>query len=356
MRRNTKLAAASLPLVVSGHVGIFAILYSLPGDLPTVSELIRDHPGYYSLLMLANGAWLAWFVRTLWRDGFLQRCGSALASTTLHVLDAFQTSPDTGRPLHIHGFVRLPEGEEPPTPEFFRGRNMVHTKRPWHRFAKGGQGHLWIATAFGYVHPVEGRYEVMDPVVVKCVDEGSIFAQDLREWHYDRLPKDRYVRFRHTNGHLTHPFPLGRRVAPLPTWIPLASLPVSPNLPGGTTRIEFPPMRMDPINELRFVFESHEPSWKNLPVIEDTFGATEKIPPGEDAEDYLVFRINDGRGAVALERPGVSDTMGRFSSFKHSPGFGVALRLVSDSHGVVSAFVTEQNQHTIAGMLSVYFN
>ena len=222
---------------------------------------------------------------------------------------------------------------------------MVHPKRPWRRFAKPGQGRLWIATAFGYVHPVEGRYVVMDPVVVKVDDEGSVFAQDMRAWHYERLPKDRYVRFRHASGNLTEPFPLGRRVAPLATWIPLASVPVS-GLPGGSSRIAIPPMRMEPINELRFVFESHQSSSKNLPVVEDTFGATEKIPLGENTQDYLVFRINDGRGAVALERPSASDTLGRFSSFEHSPGFGVALRLFTNSDGVVSALKAQQNDHT----------
>ena len=75
MQRKTKFAAVSVPLVVSGHIGIVSIVYSLPGDIGTISGLISTYPAYYTLAMLATGAWLKWLFPTLWNDGFSATLG-----------------------------------------------------------------------------------------------------------------------------------------------------------------------------------------------------------------------------------------------------------------------------------------
>lgn len=213
------------------------------------------------LLIAALSIWTTVAVQRIWRQGALQRWyRDALDyASALNLSSALGFSAPVDRAMYIRGFIRMPEGEEPPVPVFKGNRSGAFVERPWRPFVPRTAGGLWVATSFVYPDPASGKRVAMPSKMYKA--RGEQYSVDAECWRTgNRLPTDRYMRYNEpcepSIRSLSDPIVLGKRASnrsPIPEWLRLLGTVVRS---GQTKLIPVPPMKLSAVKELRVVVRS----------------------------------------------------------------------------------------------------
>ena len=241
------------------------------------------------LLITVLTIWATLAVQRIWRQGVLQRWyknawdyGSALdLSSAL----GFRAPLD--RAIYVRGFIRMPEGEEPPVPVFKGNRSGAVVARPWSPFVPKTAGGLWVATSFVYPDPASGICMAMPSKRVQARSEQ--YSIDARQWRTGaRRPTDRHMRYEEQREpsikDLSDPIVLDTRAsnrAPIPEWLLLLSTVIHS---GQAKKIPVPPMKLSAVKELRVVVRSFG---SKFVTAETTLSAIEElqlIPAGSRPE------------------------------------------------------------------------
>ena len=198
------------------------------------------------LVVSSATVWATLAAQQVLRSGKPQRWYRA----TLDFASGIGVSRVGGRALHVYGFMRVPEGERPPGPQYACNRLGVRIRQPWHRIVPNGQGELWVAVAFASTDPATGRYDALPSTVMNVW--GEQYSADGRSWRTDgREPGDAYFRYRRPeDGSLSIAIPMDPR-APLPEWTHMASVLVGK---GKVRKAMFPAMKLNAVRELRIVY------------------------------------------------------------------------------------------------------
>lgn len=238
--------------LTTGGVGGVLLFLSLPGYYEGAlfwSDLLNQfHPALNAILFLI-GAWLVGYAfKPI--EHFFALCGFT-AKLVQDVLSAlFARASSTLPACQVYGFIRVPEGQEPPAPAYRVSRKGPRPRRPWVPSLPTGQDPAWLSVAFA--GHKEGNFRVRTPVVRRLANWGECYSQDGRDdWHYERTDADNYVRYRLENGHLTAAIPLGRAVS---EWVQILNGPLIER-----TNIPCDPFDLDCIKELR-AYVSFAPS------------------------------------------------------------------------------------------------
>lgn len=316
-----------------------------------------------------GAVWATLFVQWLWRQGVIQRACRAV----LHAASIFDFRTASDRPLYARGFIRVPEGKEPPPATFAVSKSGARVKHPWRKGVPDGAGDLWVATAFTHTDPDSGRCVVTPAEKIKAL--GEHYSADAESWHEDRRPADRYMRYRSRIDRprgfgvpigptMGYPEPAGANGwsdsiamsprAPQPGWLRLASVYVD----GGAAReVAVPPMKLAALREIRVVVEIQGAEFK---AAEATFGTIERLSVAAIADSSpsrlrLVCTLPEYGRSEALEIV-VADILYRYEEdgirfaidFIGDPDTGVV-----DTVAIVGAIAEPQSR--FEDVVTVYF-
>ena len=205
--------------------------------------------------------WTTLAVQRIWRQGALQRWHRNAWSyaSAFEPLSALGFRAPIDRAVYVRGFVRMPEGEEPPAPVFNGKRSGAVVEPPWRPFVPKTAGELWVATSFVYPDPALGTCVAMPSKEVKARSEE--YSVDAEQWRRgDRRPGDRYMRYteprepsiRDVSDAIVLETGASNR-APAPEWWQLLSTVVRS---GQTKKISVPLMKLSAVRQLRVVVRS----------------------------------------------------------------------------------------------------
>ncbi len=328
-------------------VNVLLSVPSVAGAIAFYARLAETHWLFAPLLVVLLTAWATLSVDRLWRTGLPRTWFLRLADLTTDIL-----SPRMGDgPFHALAFIRVPEGEEPPEPEYACTRHRVSPRRPWSRNLPIGDGDLWAARSF-VAKDVSGVYEAMPPV--KWHAWGEHYSPDeTRGWHGDeRTRMDNFVRFREEpKGDLSVPVSLDPR-APAAEWTRLARLLTGS---GSTAQTQIiPPMRMMSLRRIRIVFEP-SPGWAwSVPSISTVFDMPDKLAPASGNQLACMFRPEGGSAVLQAEQPTVPESL-----LSASPSHGIHLVLsfsgVDETADSLTVDQVSGPKHLRLGAVSIYF-
>ena len=241
-----------LERLTTGGVGGVLLFLSLPGyyegALFWTDRLNQIHPALGAFLFLI-GAWLVGYaLKPI--EHFFTLCGFT-ATLVQDVLSAlFARASSTLPACQVYGFIRVPEGQEPPAPAYRMSRKGLRPRRPWVPSLPAGQDPAWLSVAFA--GRKEGNFRIHTPVIRRLANwDGAYYSHDGHDgWHDERTDADNYVRYRLDDSHLTAVIPLGRAVS---EWVEILNGPLVEG------RNLHDPFDLDCIKELR-AYVSFAPS------------------------------------------------------------------------------------------------
>ena len=234
--------------------------------------------------------WATLAVQRVWRQGVLQRWYRATLdhASAVDIGSVLGLRPPIDRALYVRGFIRMPEGEEPPDPMFKGTRTGANVQRPWRPYVPKTVGNLWVATSFAFPDPSSGVCVAMP--AEKGKTRGEQYSVDGEQWRGgNRLPDDRLMRYREPThepsiGDLSDPIVLGTRASNRCSkleWLRLISTVIRY---GDTKRVAVPPMRLSPIKELREVLQSYGAKFDTAEATVSSIGQLTPIRADSRAE------------------------------------------------------------------------
>ena len=231
------------------------------------------------LLIAVLTIWTTLAVQRIWHRGVLQRWyrNARDYGSAIDLLSALGFRAPLDRAIYVRGFIRMPEGEEPPVPVFKGNRSGAIVERPWRPIVPKTAGELWVATSFVYPDPASGICAAMPAKKVKARSEQ--YSIDAERWRTgDRRPTDRYMRYQEPREpsirDLSSPIVLETRASNrsrIPEWLQLLSTVVRS---GHSKKSPVPPMKLSAVKELRVVVQTYGAKFVTA---ETTLSAIEKL-------------------------------------------------------------------------------
>ena len=232
------------------------------------------------LLITALSVWSTVEVQRIWRLGILQRWHRYTLdyASAVDFSAVLRFRAPVERAIYVRGFIRMPEGEEPPDPVFKGNRSGAKVQRPWRHFVPSTAGTLWVARSFAYPDTALGNCVVMPSRTFKT--RGEQYSINAEQWRRgERQPTDRYMRYNEpcepSIKDLSDPVVLGKWASnrsPIPEWLRLLGTVVRS---GQIELIPVPPMKLSAVKELRVVVRTFGSKFVSA---ETTISTIEELP------------------------------------------------------------------------------
>ena len=259
-----------------------------PSDAGTLITFLKVNPTVSLILVVGATAWFTWELNTLVKSGWPQATLEKLLGYVWGIRQFFAPDMPSG---HVRGYALVPEGSDPPNPDYKISRSGVRFKAPWKwkRLPPDGEGDLWVATTFATAAS-RGHYSVLQPTTTKLwpLKFVQYSKGDYEDWHECKQSSDRYMRYRRSsNGHFCAKIPISRRSAR--SWNELCCVRINPGssdpYPNG---IPVDVIDLTAVSDLKIAFIP-------IPKVSSEFPSFHLPPAVYSQMDYLETVIPDSR-------------------------------------------------------------
>lgn len=178
-------------------------------DAGALITFLKLNPTVSLILVIGATAWFTLELNGLMKSGWPQAAFYKLLDCVWGLRQYFSPDMPSG---HVRGYAIVPEGSDPPIPDYKISRSGVRFRASWKRSPPDGEGDLWVATTFATAGS-RGHYSVLQPTITKLWPSEHIQYSkgDHEDWHLGKQSSDRYMRYRRSsNGDFCAKVPIGR--------------------------------------------------------------------------------------------------------------------------------------------------